>query len=225
MKNPPLPKIKIAIAENFVLLRKSLISLLEGDKTCEIVVEAGNGKELIEHLKTITPDVILLNLEMPIMNGSEALGKIKKNNDKLKVIMISAQDDHDTIVDVMTMGASGFISKKADPQTLFSTIIGVHKTGKHLSDSVSNAMLNKLNNSRKPNPFTDNKSLSDRETAVMKEMCKGYSNKIISENLFISSRTVDFHKGNIYRKIKSNKIADVVMYAIKHGIIPAPANI
>lgn len=225
MKSVFNPKIKIVVAENQRLMRKSLISLIEHNKNYEVIGEADNGLELIECLKVKSPDVVLMDIEMPQMNGFEALPIIKKKHGSVKVIMLSIYNEAAIIVDLMGLGASSYITKSIGEEELYTVISEVHKTGTYFNKIVSDAMLRKINNDKWVNPFTDNASLSTREIAVMREICNGFNNKTISEKLYISVRTVDFHKGNIYRKIKSNKIADVMKYAIKHGIIQVPQHV
>jgi len=225
MKFPILSKIKIIIAEDQKLVRKSMISLLNENKSYEMIGEAANGRDLLDLLKLKVPDVVLLDIEMPLMDGFEALKIIRKRYESVKIIMVSVHTDPYLIVELMTNGASSFISKACDEKELYSAISEVHKHGVYFNSLVTNAMLNKLNNDKKTNPFTDNHSLSLREIAVIKEVCEGHTNRVISEKLFISCRTVDFHKGNIYKKIGSNKTIDVIKYAIKHGIIRAPMNV
>jgi len=223
----PRRKIKIVIAEDLSLLRKSFITLLSLFNEFEVIGEFSNGKELIDSLKINSkpslkanmPDIVLLDLRMNVMNGYEALEIIRKRFKNIKVIIISQYDDEGTIMEVIDKGANSFISKNGEPDDLVRAINTVYKEGFYFNKKASLAMLQNINQRKSKNPFNDSIALSDKEIAVMKEMCESNTNKAISEKLFICSRTVDYHKSNIHKKIKSKKVSDVIKYALRNGII------
>lgn len=212
-------KIKIVLAEDQHVIRKALRCFIELEKDMQIVSEVCNGKELLEFLKLNTPDVVLLDMKMPIMNGCEALEIICKRFPNAKVIMLSMYDDFNLIIDLMTKGARGFVSKNNSPEFLVQAIREVYKDGHFFDKKVSEAMLNGLLKEKSINPYFDEQALSGRETEIMKEICNGLTNNSISKKLNISASTVDFHKRNIYRKTKSKNTIDLMKYAIKHQMI------
>jgi DNA-binding NarL/FixJ family response regulator len=212
-------KIKITIAEDNELIRKAIMFLIERDKKFQIIDEAENGKELIEKLNSKMPDLIILDYKMPIMNGKEALINIRKKYPEVKILMLSLYDECDLILDLLTHGANGFICKSASPETFFHAINSILTEGRYFDSKISEIMLNGLKKKNSKSILHSKITLSERETSVLKEICNGYSNKLISQKLYISSSTVDFHKGNIYKKTKTKNMADLVMYAVKNGII------
>ena len=212
-------KIKLIITEDQPVMRTALKSLLENYKEFEIIGEASNGRELLDLLKDKTPDVVLLDLRMPIMNGCETLEIINKRFKNVRVIMLSMHDEFDTIVEILSKGARGFVSKNGQPEHLVKAIHEVFKNGHYFDKNISEAMLNGLLKEKSINPLFDEQALSERETQVMKGICDGLTNNCIAGKLNISPSTVDFHKRNIYKKTKSRNVADLLKYAIKYGMI------
>jgi DNA-binding NarL/FixJ family response regulator len=211
--------IKLIIAEDQELMRKSFIALLKEDQDFEIIAEASNGKELLEILKHTTPDVVLLDIEMPVMNGREALEIINKRFPDVKVIMLSMHAGPHFISELMARGARAFLPKNCDPDALFEAIHTVSSEGYYFDKSISEAMLRGLQREKSINPLLEELSLSDRETEILKEICEGKTNRQIAEALNISIGTVDFHRGNIYKKTRSKNLVELLKYAIKNGII------
>jgi DNA-binding NarL/FixJ family response regulator len=212
-------KIRILLAEDQQLVRKGLVSLIEEEPDMTIIGEAGNGKEVLEFLKLATPDVILLDIEMPRMNGKEALEIIQKRFPENKVIMLSMHFDAAYINEFMVRGARGYLAKGCDPDTLFEAIRTVKKDGHFFGEAVAKAMLNGLQKEKTIAPLLNEIALSDREISILKEICDGKTNKEIAASLRISASTVDFHKQNIYRKTNSNNVTELVKYAIKNSIV------
>lgn len=200
-------------------MRKSFIALLKEDPALEIVGEASNGKELLELLKSTETDIVLLDIEMPIMNGVEALEVINKRFAEIKVVMLSMHAGAVFVSELMARGARAYLPKNCDADTFFEALHIVHNEGYYFDKSVSQAMLRGLQREKAINPLLDELSLSDREVEILKEICDGKTNKQIAELLKISASTVDFHRGNIYKKTKSKNITDLLKYAIKNGII------
>jgi DNA-binding NarL/FixJ family response regulator len=211
--------IKIIVVEDQELMRKSFIALLKEDKHFEVIAEAANGKELLELLKQTTPDIVLLDIEMPVMNGKEALEIINKRFPEVKVIMLSMHAGINFISELMARGARAFIPKDCDPDSLFEAIHTVHSEGYYFDKSISEAVLRGLQREKSINPILEALSLSDREVEILKELCEGKTNKQIAASLKISVSTVDFHRGNVYKKTNSKNIIDLIKYAIKYGLI------
>ena len=212
-------KIKIIIAEDKELFRKALIFFIEGNKKYQIIDEASNGKELIDKLSNNIPDLILLDYKMPEMDGKEALVIIKNKYPEVKILMLSLYDEAELIIDLLSHGANGFVSKSESPEVFFTAIETVITTGRYFDPRISEVLLNGLLKKGEKN-HSGKMSLSEREISVLKEICNGHTNKLISEKLFISTSTVDFHKGNIYKKTYAKNVVDLVKYAIKNGITP-----
>lgn len=212
-------KIRLAIAEDQELMRKSLIALLNDFEEFTVIGEAPNGKELIQMLKSNRPDIVLLDIEMPVMNGYETIEIVGLRFPDVKVIVLSMFSDDGTIMDFMTRGARAYLPKGCDVNLLVNTIKAVHSTGYHFSDKVSRAMLNSNLRQRAVNPLAGELALTNRELEIVRELCNGKTNKEIASTLKVTPRTVDFHRTNIYAKTKSRNLADLVKYAIRHGVV------
>lgn len=200
-------------------MRKSFIALLKEDKKLEIVGEASNGKELLEILKHTHPDIVLLDIEMPVMNGMEALNVITKRFPEIRVIMLSMYAGTSFMSEMMAKGARSYMVKNCDAETLFEAIHTVYNEGYYFDKSVSEAMLKGLQREKSLNPLLEFIALSEREIEVLKELCEGKTNKEIAETMKISENTIHYHRLNIYKKTKSRNITDLVKYAIKYGLI------
>lgn len=211
-------KIKIMIAEDHELVRKAIVNLIHGTQGIDVIDEAADGKELLHKMKSKLPDIVLMDYRMPVMDGREALQIIKAKNPEVKVVMMSVHDDNDLIMDFVAKGASGFVSKSASTDNLFTAILRTHSEGHYFDSRLSQLMANGIINKDKPEKLKK-ESLSDRELSVLREICNGSTNKGISERLYISTSTVDFHKGNIYKKTNCRSVVELVKYAFKHGII------
>jgi DNA-binding NarL/FixJ family response regulator len=212
-------KTKIVLAEDHELMRRALVSLLEENSRIEVVGEAVNGKELLALLKTVKPDIILLDVEMPVMNGREALVHIKKKYPETGVIILSMYDETSLVSDLLANGANAFLSKGASTETMFKAIEAVKNTGFYFDKTISKSVLKSFLRKKGINPHFDEQALSKREIEVMRELCNGKTNKEIAGLFSISASTIDFHRTNIYRKTKSGNITDLVKYAIKHAFI------
>jgi DNA-binding NarL/FixJ family response regulator len=210
---------KVMIADDHVLIRKGFISLLRQLRTIEVIDEAGNGKELMDKLKLKVPEIIILNYKMPLMDGGEALQLIKRRYPTVKVIMISSHDNINFIMDLVSKGANGFVSKASSPETLFNTITRVQNEGHYFESRISQMMITGLVNERNKRDKIDKTSLTGRELSILKEICDGGTNCDISKKLYIASSTVDFHRKNIYRKTNARSIVDLVKYAFRNGIL------
>jgi DNA-binding NarL/FixJ family response regulator len=211
--------VRLAIAEDHELIRKSLIALLKGFKEITVVGEVGNGKALIDLLKSKPVDVVLLDFEMPVMNGPQALKVITQRFPTVKVIMLSMHNDFHSVYEMMMSGARAYLPKNCDVKTLINTITTVKNHGYYFCNHVSKAILNGSMHQASINPLLNEKALSDREIEVLQLLCYGKTNKEIALALFITPRTVDFHRGNLYTKTKSSNIAELIRYSIKNGLV------
>jgi two-component system, NarL family, response regulator DegU len=219
MESPDIRKIKLVIAEDQDLMRRSFIALLKEDPQFDVVGEAAHGKELIEVLKETEADIVLLDIEMPVMNGMDALEIVGRRFPEVKVIILTMHGGTVFISEMMARGARAFINKSCDAESLFEAIHTVDTDGYFFDKSVSEALLKGLQRERSINPIFGELALSEREIDVLREICEGKTNKQISDRLKVSPSTIDFHKSNIYKKTKSRSILDLLKYAIKNGII------
>lgn len=219
MTNIAQEKIKIIVTEDQELSRKSLISLINEDESLDVIAEAQNGKELIDHLQHLSPDIILLDIDMPVMGGAEALSIINKKYPDQKVIMLSMHAGVKFVSEFMSKGARAYLEKNCDAETFFEAIQTVHSEGYYFDRAISVAMLHALKKEKSVNAYLETKQLTEREIDILKEICDGKTNKDISKIFNITIHTVDFHRGNIYKKTGAKNLVELLKYSIKNNII------
>lgn len=212
-------KKKIAIVDDHSLFRAGFSRLIQQITEHDIIFEAENGKELIEKLNYQKPDLIFLDLEMPIMNGIDAAVFIKTKFPEIKVIILSMHFEEELIDYLTEKGVNGFLTKNADLEIVLKALHSVCTIGYYKEDYNSNkvSIQDELSMIKTQQTFSRS-NLSIREIEVIKLMCKQYTNREIANILCISPRTVDTYRENIFMKTKSKNIAGVVLYAIKHKI-------
>lgn len=206
----------MVLAEDQQLIRKALVSLLEDEPHIAVTGEAGNGRELLDLLHVRQPDVVLLDIEMPVMNGRETLEAIRQRFPQVKVVMLSLHADIALMSDFMSRGANAYIPKGSDVDTLVEAIEAVKYEGEYFGNGISKALQKAL---QKDKPVFTELNLTERELAVLKELCNGLASEEIAKSLGIPDHAVDFHTDSIYAKTNSRNITDLVKYAIRHGII------
>lgn len=184
----------------------------------EVVLECPNGEELLESLKNTAVDIVLLDLEMPVMDGVETMHKLRAEHPRVKVIVLSSHEGANVIKHLMELGANGFMPKNAEPDEIDTAIRSVAQTGYYFSDTVSNAMLHGLMKGKKLKPtFADIDPLSERELEVLRGICQERTTAEIAEKLFVSPRTVEFHRNNLLLKTGARNSAGLVVYAMANG--------
>tara|TARA_B110000285_G_C15036195_1_gene569383 strand:- start:152 stop:808 length:657 start_codon:yes stop_codon:yes gene_type:complete len=210
-------KIKIAIAEDHQLMRQGMVSLLKEEEHLDVVFDVGNGQELLDELKSQPVDIVLLDLDMPIISGQQALKIIQKKHPSTLVIIISMFYSDDFISECITTGARGFLPKNSDIEEVINAIDSVYAQGYYFDDKISKALLHKLVSEENVKPLFMNDELTEKEIEIIKLICEGNSNKEISVILQNSVRTIENHRNNIKEKSNSKNSAGIVIYAIKKG--------
>lgn len=209
-------KTKIAIVDDHDMFRSGLISLLKDDDNLEVIFEAGNGIELLQQLKTKKPDLVLMDIQMPDMDGIQATVILKEMYPEVKIIITSTHKEVDFIIDLMNKGANSFVPKNTSFKLLEEAIYNVINNGYHYSESITTAL---LNDGLKGIKDASNEELSEREIEVVRLICAQKSIKEIAELLDISPRTVDAHKNNIFLKTGAKNIIGVALYAVQNKLI------
>ena len=213
--------IKIAIAEDFELERNGLIALLKNYDDFEVVLACCNGKELLEGLKNVTPDVILLDIEMSVMGGGETLDKIKIKYPHLRVIMLTEHFSDSYIIEFVEKGANSFLSKNNRIEKVAETIRKVHLYGSSFDAVVINILAGKGASDAPEKPLRERSdlNLTFREIEIIRLMCRGKENKDIMELLNIGLRTVESHRRNIWAKTNCNNVVELMDFAFKNNLI------
>jgi DNA-binding NarL/FixJ family response regulator len=219
MKNHDSEIIKVAIADDHALFRTGVKTSLSIRKDIQMVAEAENGMQLLNLLKHIKPDVVLLDIQMPIMDGLTTLPEIKKLYPDVKVIMLSMHNDHSMITRMMEIGANSYLTKDSDSEIIYQAIRTCYEDDFFFNDLTNKALLNGLRNKRAPEPEPAEVNLSEKEITILKLMCEEKSTKEIADMVDLSPRTVEAIRDKLKSKTGAKSMAGLVLYAIKAGIV------
>ncbi|RYY96628.1 MAG: response regulator transcription factor [Chitinophagaceae bacterium] len=218
MKNPNAP-IKVAIADDHHLFRTGVRTSLSTYKDIQMVAEAENGMQLLNLLRHIRPDVVLLDIQMPIMDGLSTLPEIKKLYPDVKVIMLSMHNDHSMISRMMELGANSYLTKESDSETIYQAVKTCYDDEFYFNDLTNKALLSRLRMKPEARDLDLDAQLSDKEKTILKLMCEEKSTREIAEMVEISPRTVEAIRDKLKVKTGAKSMAGLVMYAVKAGIV------
>jgi len=220
MKYAESPKvIKVAIADDHALFRAGVKTALVMKKDVELIAEADNGMQLLNLLKHIDPDVILLDIQMPIMDGIQTLPEIRKLRPNAKVIILSMHNDHSMISKLMEIGANSYLTKNSEPEAIYQAIKTCYENEFFFNELTNKALLNGLRNKKQETLSVFDAQLSDKEIRVLKLMCEEKTTKEIADIVDLSPRTVESIRDKLKNKTGAKSMAGLVMYAVKNGII------
>lgn len=205
--------INVLIVDDHALFRQGLRRILESLKGVSIVGEAADGNEAVQVARETNPDVILMDVSMPHLNGLEATQRIKRILPDTDVILLTMYEDNFLQEDGMKIGASGYLPKKSVDKELFEAIATVSSGGKYFYQFSPNTK------SGLPYSAISYESLSSREKEILRLLAGGMANKTISEHLCISINTVETHRKKIMKKLKLHNLSDIIKYTLVHGII------
>jgi DNA-binding NarL/FixJ family response regulator len=214
--------IKVAIADDHALFRAGVKTSLSSKRDVELIAEADNGMQLLNLLKHIEPDVILLDIQMPIMDGIQTLPEIRKVRPDAKVIILSMHNDHSMISKLMEIGANSYLTKNSDSETIYQAIKTCYEQEFFFNELTNKALLTGLRTKRTDLASPQEVNLSDKETRVLKLMCEEKTTKEIADIVEISPRTVEAIRDKLKTKTGAKSMAGLVMYAVKNGIIDQP---
>src|SRR5580698_6742335 len=221
MKRPePGQPIKVAIADDHALFRAGVKTALAVKKDVELIAEADNGMQLLNLLKHLDPDVILLDIQMPIMDRIQTLPEIRKEHPNVKVIILSMHNDHSMISKLMEIGANSYLTKNSDSETIYQAIKTCYEQEFFFNELTNKALLTGLRTKRSDfGAGHQEVNLSEKELTVLKLMCEEKTTKEIADIVDISPRTVEAIRDKLKSKIGAKSMAGLVMYAIKNKII------
>lgn len=205
------------IADDHSLVREGIKQLLEFDGSVKVVSEASNGVECLERLEKSIPDVLLLDINMPVMNGLEVLEEIKKRGYHVKVLILTVHNELEYLIKAVDIGVDGYILKESESAELKRAIQSVVSGENYIQPSLIPALNNRLANRDIDKDKID--SLTSRELEVLVRVANGMINKEIATNLNISERTVKNHVSNIFKKIDVSDRTQAAVFAIKNNII------
>lgn len=214
--------IRIALAEDEALFRKGMIALLEGEDDLQICLEAGDGQELLTGLQQIDhlPNILLLDLKMPNMNGIELARILQQDYPDLKIIVLSTHFSKAFIVNMIELGASAYLPKNAEPEQVIACIREVISKGFSYSHQVMQMIRDNMIQKTRPKANLDTGGeITAREQEVLQLICEEYTTPEIAKKLFISPRTVDGHRNNLLQKLGCRNVAGLVVFAIQHQLV------
>lgn len=209
--------IKVMLVDDHALIREGIKKLLEFDGSVEVIEQASDGFECLEKLKTVSPDILLLDINMPKMNGIEVLEELKAKKNPVKVLILTVHSEVEYLVRAVDIGANGYILKDSGSKELKQAIMEIINNDSYIQPSLIPAL-----NSRLINRDMDKeklKSLTKREVEILAQVASGMFNKEIANNLGISERTVKNHISNIFKKIDVSDRTQAAVFAIRNNII------
>lgn len=219
MEGNAVKKLKIYIVDDHKLFREGLKLLLSTQDFVLHIYEASNGREFIENLSMVDCDIVLMDIEMPEMNGIEATREALKIRSGLKVIVLSMYGDEQYYYKMVDAGVKGFVLKNSGIEKVITAIQKVADGENYFSEELLFNILNNIRDNNKPEPELPDNEISEREMEILYHVCLGLSNQEIADKLFISKRTVDKHRANLLSKTGCRNTAALVMYAIKNKMI------
>jgi DNA-binding NarL/FixJ family response regulator len=218
--------IRLLIADDHTIVRQALTSLLSLDDTLEVVGEAADGRSAVELAAELDPDIILMDINMPLLNGLEATRQIRKSSPAMKILILSAHDNEEYILQVMHAGANGYLLKNGSAEDLYAGIRAVHAGQTFFSRTIPQVLIEHyVRQASCAEDSADHPSagiLTPREREILQLVAEGHTHRHIADILFISVRTVDTHCNNIMKKLNIHDGPGLVTYALKNGIITLP---
>jgi len=213
-------KIRVLVTDDHAIVRDGICALLALTGDIEAVGEATNGREALEMVAKLSPDIVLMDMVMPLMDGLEATRRIHKRFPETKVIVLTQYEDREYVLPVIEAGASGFISKVAASSELTSAIRAVYYGDSFLSPSIARLLVEDYRQIARAVKNKDaSEQLTDREREILKLLAEGYSTQEIARMLVISPKTVEGHKTNLMAKLDIHNRLDLYKYALRKGII------
>jgi len=211
------PRVRVLIADDQTLFRVGLARLLEEDPRVEIVGQAGDGAEAVKLAGTLKPDVVLMDLKMPHLDGIEATRQIAASQSGVKVLLLTTFEADNHVIQALKAGASGYILKDSRPDSIVSSLLAVMAGERVMASAVANRVLEMLTGTTTPKEFYD--GLTGREIEILKLLAGGMANKQIAYKLRISEKTVRNHVSNMYEKLNIYDRSQAVLYAVRKGLV------
>ncbi len=213
-------KIKILIADDHVLIREALKAMLETETDIEIVGEAGNGREAVDKAIQLRPDVVMMDISMPLMDGLTATYQIKQAAENIQVLVLTGHDNEEYLFQLLQAGGSGYVLKQANTAELIAAIHAAHRGEVFLYPSVAKTFItNYLQLVQQGDNPSNADLLTPREQEILKLIAEGYTNQEIAKLIHRSIKTVQAHRANLMEKLKLHDRTELVRYAIRKGLI------
>ncbi len=215
--------IRVLLADDHTLFRKGLHTLLKQIEGIEVIGEAANGEEAMSQAQELVPDVILMDIKMPIINGIEATKRILQENPHIGVILVTMFDDPESVFSGMRAGARGYVLKEAEPEQLQRAIEAANRGEVMLCPVIAKKLLDQFGREPERQPAgLSYEALTQRELEVLQRAADGLSNKEIADRLVISEKTAKNHIANIFSKLQVNDRTQAILYALRKGLVTMP---
>ena len=215
-----MPKHTVLIADDHSILRDGLCALLENTPDLKVIGEAENGQDTIDKVRQLKPELVLLDLSMPIVNGAEAIRAIKQRTPEIKIIALTVHKSEEYVRATLDAGADGYVLKDDSSDDLLTSIRNVLQGKVHLSPGICDKVINGfLDRPGKTRSMRSWDQLTQREREVLKLIVEGNKNRGIAECLSVSVKTVEKHRSNLMKKLNLKGVSALTMYAIDNGLI------
>jgi two-component system response regulator NreC len=211
-------KTKILIADDHWVIRAGLRTLLDSTPNVEVVGEAGDGYEVLEKLDTLQPDIILMDLSMPNLDGIETTRQVMKKDPSVKILILTIHEDEGLLKEAIKSGAAGYIVKRAAESELNAAIRAIQQGNMYVHPALTRALMRDISPATEPT-MVPIEELTPREVDVLRLLARGYTNRQIADELNISPRTVEGHRSNLSSKLNRSSRVDLVNYAEEHGLL------
>jgi len=215
-----MPTIKVFLADDHAMVRQGLASVLASAPEIEVIGEAGDGQEALKKIRSIRPDVAVIDITMEGLNGLEVARRIRKSHPKIRVLILSIHSQEEYIIEAFKIGASGYLVKEAAVDELIAAIKAVYKGQAYLSPSIARRLIDDyLDKTQVPHTESLYPRLTDREVEVLQLVAEGKSNSEIASLLNISIKTVSTHRAHIMKKLDIHDALGLAKYAIRKGLV------
>ena len=212
--------IKVAIADDHKIFRDGIKMALSGKKFLKIVWEAEDGKDLMHKMRLKLPDVLLMDIRMPEMDGVNAISLLRKEYETVKVIVLTMYDDQEMITKMMEMGANAYLTKTTDPEEIYNAILTCMNDDFYFNDLVNKAVLLRLQQKRPAKAFFPNAvNFSEKELKILRLIADDKTTEDISKEVYLSPRTIETIRQNMKTKVGAKTIAGLVMYAMRNKLL------
>lgn len=214
------PQIKVAIADDHKIFRDGIRMALKEKESLSIIWEAADGKDLMHKLQIKLPDVILMDIRMPEIDGINAISLIRREFEDLKIIVLTMYDDQEMITKMMEMGANAYLTKTTDPEEIYQAILTCVNDDFYFNELVNKAVLLKLQHKKTVKQFYPNPvKFNDKEISILKLIAEDKTTEEISKEVFLSPRTIETIRQNMKQKVGAKTIAGLVMYGMRNKLL------
>lgn len=211
--------IRIVIADDHRLVRQSIMTLLEGVEDMEVVGEAANGHDTLKLVQQKRPDIVLMDIAMPLLTGIETTRRIQTQSVDTRVIILSMHSDEDMVRRILRCGASGYLLKSSDAEELLIAIRSVSNGKTYLTPSIAQTVLSGfLETESKNEPLAGLEQLSSIERDILQLVVEGHTNEAVAQTLSISAKTVEKHRAALMKKLEVHNLPDLILIALKHRL-------